>query len=359
MTGVEFFSTEQDVHNEADATKKSRYEKAAETRRANAAARRALEAAESEKRARKNALAMSPYPNCCRQNPNCCRWSFVFLLFVTILTVVVTVSTSYNYTEWNEYSIFVNTYSNELIDETVHENGQEYVIEPSKVVAYPRNLLRLNISLDLFTQSGLEFKVPFVMYYNLQKNSIVNIYRNFKNTIYSEFESRANADTKNVASRNGYTVRDYVVNRMTIQRVLHGELNEKISEIGINISPDRFFLGMVEIPSGIINASLSAAIALQNNLEEQYSQQIRSVESETNRLESERLSQIDVIRGNASSTAERTILKATAEGQRDILASDTNGFQSIVSFLNITDPTLKTALFEYYSILDIRNQTTA
>jgi len=304
---------------------------------------------------------------------------------IIILLLVILISLSINYVEWNQIAFKKNTVTNTVDRTEYYKNGRYFWSPSEEPLVFPS--VYQNITYrgdDLMVASGgedenntasagLEFGIECNIYYRLNASNLNDIFNDFGTAYHIQFEDTIKASIKNTAPE--FTVDDYINNRQQISNRMLEEINNDIGEkLHIQIQPHHFILLDVIFPNRVLKkfeatvakdleidkSILTRAVELYKKGTEELVSEIRAeitILNETTEAKATSIVQTgtaiaEAIKIDAEAKARAIILNSEAESVRINEEALGSGVNRMMKLLNITTTETRIKLFQLFTIMD-------
>ncbi|XWV24774.1 hypothetical protein QJ856_gp1009 [Tupanvirus deep ocean] len=277
-------------------------------------------------------------------------WAVLFASTIALVILLATLIPSFKYVSYNQYALKQHRFG-EVDLKTVYTQGR-YVIDPIyRMVYFPSTMQSVDILSTVFSNLGLEFDMHIIVYYQLPKENLGNIYHQFSLNYENRISNIVKTVVKDIAT--SYSVDDYVVNREIIQNNFSLEVHRQLrNSIGVDIPALYFRLLDIQFPPTVVSSSLVSAIELQNNQIKNFEQQVAIIVADTNNMIAQIHTQANLTLATAKIQANELITNSKSSADAIISSARGKGIESILQLLNITTPNLRNEFVKLVSILD-------
>jgi len=294
--------------------------------------------------------------------------------FVSLITGIILICVSFQYVEYNQYSLKKNTLTNKVFTDQIYDNGR-YVMGPSVTMLYfERDYQKIQFAgdsaLSVANDDGTGFYITLTYFYRIQKENITQLYNKFGLNYRSKILSLSQSTLKNTAII--YSIDDYLTNREMITSAMKTNVSKTLENIWIDV--DELQLHEVLFPEVVKTKYLDAAIQLQTNAKMEYEQDADLIRQETSRLvelvnadkmivvaEAEanynkitEFANVNATELIETAEAESLKLKEIANAQKAKLIAEARGIymSHLISNLTMTNATTRNMFIKLMAILD-------
>jgi len=260
------------------------------------------------------------------------------------IIIIVLVSESFSYVDWDEFALKQNTVSNTVYYDQVYGNGRYFWGLAYKPVLFSNIATTVVFTGDdalvIFSEGGLQLNISCSFQYKVIQEELPTLYRNYATTYPTQVVSIALSILKNIAPN--FTVEDYFQIRDEIQIAMFSNLQAELhSEMNVNVT--YFQLDYIELPPILISKLLTIAIQNQTNIKQQYVQEATVIRQQTVALAQIAIANATVINQTAIAEANFIQLQATANAFTIIQSAKKTGLRSIYQALNLNTSELQLA----------------
>ena len=275
------------------------------------------------------------------------KWCIGIIAAIAVFLIITLVSVSYVGTEYNQWGLLVNTITGTVDKTKVLSSGLNYTGLGFGILAFPRTIQFVNMSLNSADSSGLVIVLNCSFQYLIPRNSVPQIYTNFGLTVLnSQILNLATTTVKNAAP--SYTVAQYITNRTMIGESMEEILRNALAgTTAVTVPQKGFQLLGISFPDNVVTKYLNTAIQNQVNLQEQFQQMVDLTNKNTQQLVNAVLVNITIVSQNATATGAAIIRNSNSQALRIRQTATANGLSSVLSSLNITE-SLDIKAFIYY-----------
>lgn len=253
---------------------------------------------------------------------------FTFLMYLIplgLLIMLIVLPMAFSGCEYYEYCIKVRKSTGKVFTEEIygpghHMIGPDYGFKKFKATGHPvhfRNLAVFSQG-DGSTSVGLEFKINIFFEYVIIKEQLPLLHDTLEKRYAGVVESRAIDGIKNVAANVAFS--DYFQNRESVERVLRDALQLRLRPLHVELLPETFALGRVQIPEEVREKQLETKVQNERNQKELYLQQAQ-VERDITNYEVNKV----LIQGNETerfALAEAALLRTEASASAAAIKRD-------------------------------------
>lgn len=289
------------------------------------------------------------------ENPTKCKIIFAILI-LSIIGIILFLGLfvpSIRRISYNEYAFKQDRFGQVDIDH-VYTRGRYYIPINYIMVKLPSTYQLIEISSSIFSNLGLEFDLNLVVYYQLPKENLGKIYRQFSKNYEDRIINIVKTTIKDAATF--FSVNNYVTNRTYIQDTFSQEVHSQLTTLlGIDISSLYFRLLHIDFPESVIESSLLSAIELQNNKIKNLQQEVAIIEADTKQIIANINAQTNATVEFANIGAQQIVDNSLSEANKIITAARGEGIKLTLDIIGITSPVLIDEFIKLVSILDSDN----
>jgi len=298
----------------------------------------------------------------------------ICLTICCLITGIILLCVSFQYVEYNQYSLKKNTLTNTVFTDKIYENGR-YILGPSVTMLYfERDYQKVQFAgdsaLSVANDDGTGFYITLTYFYRIQKENITKLYNKFGLNYHSKILSLSQSTLKNTAII--YSIDDYLTNREMITTAMKTNVSKTLENIWIDV--DELQLHEVLFPEVVKTKYLDAAVQLQTNARMEYEQDADLIRQETSRLvelvnanktivvaEAEanynkitEFANVNATELVETAQAEAEKLKEIANAQKSKLVAEARGIymSHLISNLTMTNATTRNMFIKLMAILD-------
>lgn len=277
------------------------------------------------------------------------NWFYGISLLAAIV-IIATVTPSFWYVNYSQYTLDMNTYTGVRLKDTNGE-GRYFLPLTEQMVYFPATYQYVEFVSESFADNGLEFDIHVGFYYRLPKDNVGAIYDSFSTNYGSRVENNAKRLVKNMAST--FTVKQYQENRTYIEESIAVALETDLLDTVLVEAPRSLFkITNIKFPDTLVDTSLQTAEALQQNEIEEFLQDIDVIHADTNKQKAEIDARAVQKVEFANNEGAKLIANSISESNQIVLVARSDGINNVCEELNITNPVEKNRLVNAFAIMD-------
>jgi hypothetical protein len=274
-------------------------------------------------------------------------WLSVISLSIFLLCVLLPLS--FVYIEYNEMAFDRNKFGT-VDTSVVKTQGMHYLSLTHELVKFPTTFNKIsflkekNTALTIFTQDGYQITIEIQFYYRLLPNNLKKVYSVYSMNYETGVINLAKLAIRELSGSSDSGVylplQSYINNRTYIQNRYSEEVNKRMkNELSIDVPTEYFKIVELGIPEDMIDRYQRTVIQLQDNEVRENTQQVSSIQAETDKL----VSVVDAKTQNLlqSAVIQSNFIKLNANVSALNIVNNANiiGFKYLCDTLNITNTT--------------------
>lgn len=282
-----------------------------------------------------------------------------FVIFVTVLLLLILVPLHFSYIERNNIGFKKNTATSAVDLSVVYPNGRYGWGISYRPVTFPSTYQLVKLtgvnSLSLFVEGGQTISVGFEFMYRLVPSLLPQLYKAFGTNYETRIVSFARARLRNTAPQ--FTLDDYLLRRANITNVFFADLQAELLESAfVQTRREFFFMHEVKLPSSLLTQRTQTAYNLQQQITQTYAQNASLIRVGTQQLVAQIDGQTVVVQQNATAVAAQLRSQAVSAAFSIVENAKAQMMKAIVDTLK-PSPNATAELLYYLSILDSRGPT--
>lgn len=275
-------------------------------------------------------------------------WIALSLLAMLLIFAMVTPFIMYDKVDENEYGLLYSTWEKKLVDDTVYEGGRHFTGFMKEFITFPVTQQTIQFftsegnSVNSRTLDGLEIFLDVSFQYQLQKDSIFNLYKQFGTNYEATFWRVARDVIRDTAS--SYDAIQFFTNRTLIGQVIEDNMVAELEGTYATLVP-AFQMLDISLPASFEDALERLEVA-KREIEIATEQQAEAlIRAETLIIEAEAEAQITILEAEAGAEAFLIMIEAQAEAVDITLTQQTESYYALAQALNLTSAELLSYLW--------------
>lgn len=271
------------------------------------------------------------------------------LITITILLLCILLPLSFVYVEYNEMAFNRNKFGT-VDTSVVMTQGQHYLSLTHELVKFPTTFNKIsflkskNTALSIFTQDGYQITIEIQFYYRLLPNNLKRVYdvysMNYETGVINLAKLAIRELSGSADSGVYLPLQSYINNRTYIQGRYSSEVNRRMkNELSIDAPTEYFKIVELGIPQDMIDRYQRTVIQLQDNEVRENTQQVSSIQAETDKLVSVVDAKTTNLLQSANIQSNYIKLNANVTAQNIVNNANIFGFKYLCDSLNITNST--------------------
>jgi frataxin-like iron-binding protein CyaY len=285
-----------------------------------------------------------------------CNFCWIFWWLIVAVIIIACISKSFWYVSFDEYTLRRNTYNGVTLSK-VYTQNRYFLPLTESMVYFPSVFNEVTYTSQTFAENGLEFECLITFYYRLPKDKIGEIYNSYSMNYDLRVINNAKQIVKNIAST--FSVVNFLENRIYIEKTIAIELEIYLKNtIGVDAPKEYFKIINIVFPTSLMDASLTTAIALQNNQIQLYQQEVDVINADTNKLKARIDAETNRTLEFANNEASQIITNSQSQANQIVLVSRSTGIKKVCTALNISTSEDTNKLTRAFAIMDNTNDVT-